>query len=90
MNNGGISASLAGNGGDDQNPFKSNPYFRVAANSKSLGKLTKAKDLPRSEDDSNQPFYHEHAVLSQAAYDPVKFQKGYQQLGYEIIIDKLL
>ncbi len=49
-----------------------------------LGQLTKAKDLPRSKDDSNKPFYHEHAVLSQAAYDPVKFKSNYQQLGYEI------
>ena len=37
MDNGGISATLAGNGGDDQNPFKTNPYFRAAALSKSLG-----------------------------------------------------
>ena len=84
MDSTGISATLAGNGGDDRNPFKSNPYFRAAANSKSLGKLTKAKDLPRSDADPNQPFYHEHAVLSQAAYDPVKFRNGYQDLGYEV------
>ena len=49
-----------------------------------LGQLTKAKDLPRSAEDSNQPFYHEHAVLSQAAYDPVKYKANYQQLGYEL------
>ncbi len=49
-----------------------------------LGELTKHKDLPRSKEDVNQPFYHEHAVLSQAAYDPVKFKSSYQQLGYEI------
>ncbi len=49
-----------------------------------LGELTKHKDLPRSKEDVNQPFYHEHAVLSQAAYDPVKFKSNYQQLGYEI------
>ena len=30
------------------------------------------------------PINHEHAVLSQAAYDPVKFRKIYQQLGYEL------
>ncbi len=29
-----------------------------------LGELTKHKYLPRSENDANQPFYHEHAVLS--------------------------
>ena len=49
-----------------------------------LGELTKHKDLPRSENDANQPFYHEHAVLSQAAYDPIKFKSNYQQLGYEV------
>ncbi len=49
-----------------------------------LGELTKHKDLPRSKEDGNQPFYHEHAVLSQAACDPVKFKYNYQQLGYEI------
>ena len=31
-----------------------------------------------------QPFYHEHAVLSHAAYDPLKLRKNYQQLGYEL------
>ncbi len=41
-----------------------------------LGQLTKHKDLPRSKEDPNQPFYHEHAVLSQAAYDPVKFKSN--------------
>ena len=84
MQDGAISANLAAGGGDESNPFKSNPYFRAAAHSKSLGKLTKGKDLPRSEDDANQPFYHEHAVLSQAAYDPVKFKSNYQSLGYEV------
>jgi hypothetical protein len=49
-----------------------------------LGELTEHKDLPWSKEDSNQPFYHEHAVLSQAAYDPVKFKSKYQQLGYAI------
>ena len=49
-----------------------------------LGQLTKNKDLPRSPDNENQPFYHEHAVLSQAAYDPVKFKSNYQQLGYNL------
>ena len=49
-----------------------------------LGQLTKNKDLPRSPDDGNQPFYHEHAVLSQAAYDPMKFKTNYQQLGWEV------
>jgi len=29
-----------------------------------LGQLTKSKDLPRSPEDDNQPFYHEHANLS--------------------------
>ena len=58
--------------------------IRIFARSKSLGKLTKAKDLPRNEEDSNQPFYHEHAVLSQAAYDLVKFQKGCKSLGCKV------
>ncbi len=49
-----------------------------------LGELTKHTDLPRSENDANQPFYHEHVVLSQAAYDPVKFKFNHQQLGYEV------
>ena len=49
-----------------------------------LGELTKHKDLPRSENGANQPFYHEHAVLSHAAYDPVKFKSNYQQLGYQV------
>lgn len=46
--------------------------------------LTKAKDLPRSDIDVNKPFYHEHAILSQAAYDPIEFQKNYQSFGYEV------
>ena len=49
-----------------------------------LGQLTKHKDFPRSPDDSNQPFYHKHALLSQAAYDPIKYKSNYQQLGYEV------
>ena len=71
-----IDASLAG--GDDGSKA-------VYARPKSkLGELTKHKDLPRSENDANQPFYHEHAVLSQAAYDPIKYKSNYQQLGYEV------
>ena len=38
----------------------------------------------RSADDPNQPVYHKHAVLSQAVYDPVKFQSNYKQLDYDI------
>ena len=54
---------LAADGGDGNNPFDSNPYFRRSSR---LGKLTKGKDLPRSDVDVNKPFYHEHAILSQA------------------------
>ena len=69
----------------ENQPFGDNPYYKPSARPLSkLGKVTKPKDLPRSEDDSNQPFYHEHAVLSQAAYDPAKYQKNYQDLGYEL------
>ena len=70
---------------NQSDPFGDNPYYKPAVRPLSkLGKVTKNRDLPRSEDDPNQPFYHEHAVLSQAAYDPVKFRKNYQHLGYEL------
>ncbi len=32
----------------------------------------------------NVPFYHEHAVLSAAAYNPAKFRDRYMALGYSI------
>jgi len=71
-----IDASLAG--ADDGSKAA---YARPKSK---LGELTKHKDLPRSENDANQPFYHEHTVLSQAAYDPIKFKSNCQQLGYEV------
>jgi len=44
-------------------------------------------DFPRSPDESNQPFYHRNALLSQAAYKQLaitKYKSNYQQLGYEV------
>ena len=72
-----IDSNLAGNDNGARSVYERRPKEK-------LGQLTKNKDLPTSADDLNKPFYHEHAVLSQAAYDPVKFKSNYQQLGYEL------
>lgn len=72
-----IDSSLAGNDNVARSVYEIRPKEK-------LGQLTKNKDLPASADDSNKPFYHEHAVLSQAAHDPVNFKSDYQQLGYEL------
>lgn len=65
-----------GMGANAPQPFdRPEPKARPKAR---LGEMSKSEDLPRSEEDANQPFYHEHAVLSQAAYDPIKFKSNYQ------------
>lgn len=42
-----------------------------------------ADKLPKTPG-SDKPFYHDHAVLSQAAYNPKKYETQTQGLGYEI------
>ena len=45
--------------------------------------ITTRRNIPKAPG-SDQPFYHEHAVLSAAAYNPAKYKKQYEGLGYSI------
>ncbi|DBA71439.1 TPA: hypothetical protein ACH3X2_011237 [Trebouxia sp. C0005] len=42
-----------------------------------------ASQLPKAPG-SDKPWYHDHAVLSQAAYNPKKFEAQTKGMGYEI------
>jgi len=46
-------------------------------------KETPASSIP-SKPSSDAPFYHDHAVLSQASYDPKKYRQKTEALGYKI------
>ncbi len=76
-----IDNSLAGNDNGARNVYERRPKEK-------LGQLTKNKDLPTSADDVNKPFYHEHAVLSQAAYDPVKLKSTLMHMMYLLCLSR--
>ena len=46
--------------------------------------LTTKRNVPKSPPGSDTPFYHKHAVLSAARYNPGKYEKQYKGLGYSI------
>lgn len=45
--------------------------------------LTTRRNVPKTPG-IDTPFYHEHALLSAAAYNPTKYEKQYKGLGYDI------